>query len=79
MAEKVIKVGSPEHNTFVDFWTLYKKYGTPEDNDEYWSELVKASEQFYVDHGSTLLAKRLAQVLGDVVEDEFNKKRKKRG
>lgn len=77
MAEKVIKQGSPEHQTFVDFWALYKKYGVPEDNEEYWQELVTASEQFYVDHGSTLLAKRLAQVLGDVVEEDFKKKNKR--
>ena len=48
--EKKITQGSEEYQMFLDFWNMCKKFWEPEDNDEYWDDLVKAVTAFNKKH-----------------------------
>lgn len=40
---KEIKKGMPEFEMFQDLFGFLKEYGTPERNEEYWDDMVKAA------------------------------------
>lgn len=41
---KDIKIGSVEHNAYMDLFAFHRDYGTPEiDNEKYWDDMVNAA------------------------------------
>lgn len=47
MASKKIASGSEEFMMFNEFWKLYQKYYEPEDNDQYWDDLISDINEFH--------------------------------
>lgn len=43
--KREMKKESPEYKAFIAVWEFWKKYGTPEDNAEYWDETIKAGSE----------------------------------
>ena len=41
-----LKKGDTEYDLFNDYWKLMKEFNIPEDADEYWTELINASDEF---------------------------------
>ena len=70
---KTIEKGSAEWKAFTAVWELYQQFGIPEENDEYWEELVKAMKKIEVEHNSILanhLALGVAKALRDIAKGE---------
>ena len=49
MAKRVMKEGMPEYDVFMAVWNLWKNYGTPEESDKYWDDLIEASAKVATD------------------------------
>lgn len=47
MASKKIVSGSEEFMMFNEFWNLYQKYYEPENNNEYWDDLIADVNEFF--------------------------------
>ena len=63
---------SKEREMFGAFWDMCQKYWIPEDNDEYWNAVVKASDEFndkYKDLHPMVVQLTVAFVKG--LEDKF--------
>ena len=43
---KELKKGDLEYEMFNDYWQICKQYNIPEEADEYWQSLIKASNDF---------------------------------
>lgn len=46
MAGAELKKGTEAWMMYADFWKLLKDYWIPEENDNYWNELVNAANEF---------------------------------
>lgn len=46
MAGKNFTKNSPEWNMFRDFYKICEQYWIPEDNDSYWHEVIKVTDEF---------------------------------
>ena len=44
--EQEFKKGSLERAFFSEFYELCEKYWVPEDNDDYWHEVIKVTDEF---------------------------------
>lgn len=58
--QKTIERGSEEWNAFMDVWKLYQEFAIPEENDEYWENLVKAMKDIEDKYPNSQLANQLA-------------------
>ncbi len=67
MAEVKFAKGSEEWQMFMDYWGLCQKHWNPEDNDAYWEDAVKDTDNFYKKYNSQF-ARKLALVLIDELE-----------
>ena len=74
MAEKRFPKGSEEWQLFMDYWALCQKFWEPEDNDQYWTQLISETDKFYKKYSSEF-ARGLALEL--VNETERRSKEKK--
>lgn len=75
MAEKKLGKDSAEWEMFAEYWRLYKQYYEPEDNDEYWQEVVDATNAFYEKY-KTEFARGLALQLVNELERRSRKRLK---
>ena len=41
--KKDIKIGSVEHNAYMDLFAFHRDYGTPERDDKYWDDMLAAA------------------------------------
>lgn len=46
MASKAFSKDTKEREMFVEFWEMCQKYWIPEDSDEYWQTIIKATDDF---------------------------------
>ena len=46
MAGAELKKGTEAWMMYADFWNLIKDFWIPEDNDDYWNQLVNVSNEF---------------------------------
>lgn len=67
MAEKRFVKGSEEWQMFMDYWTLCQKHWEAENNDAYWENVVKDTDEFYRKYG-TEFARTLAITLVNELE-----------
>lgn len=71
--KKEIQKGSAEWEAFVAIWKMYQDFAIPEDNDEYWENLVKTMKEIEVKHNSILanhLALGVAQALNEIAKGD---------
>lgn len=66
---------SEEFRTFTEFWAIFKEYGQPEDNDDYWDSLMKALNVFHIKHNKSLLAYEISMMLATYLEKKFKKEK----
>ena len=53
MASKRFEKGSEEFILFQDFWKICQSFWIPEDNDEYWEQVVNETDDFYKKYKET--------------------------
>lgn len=56
---KQLTKADAEFQMFSDYYKIYQDFYEPEDNDNYWQELIRAVDEFYKKY-KTKLAKDLA-------------------
>lgn len=61
--EKKITNNDPEWTIWREAFALYERFGNVEKNDNYWEELIEASEKFVKDNKYHLLAQHLAMAI----------------
>ncbi|MCI9201470.1 MAG: hypothetical protein HFI03_13970 [Lachnospiraceae bacterium] len=60
MARVKFEKGSCEWYMFQDYWKLCQKFWFPEDNNEYWDEVIKETNDFYKKYKEIELAENIA-------------------
>lgn len=78
MSSKKFEKGSREWYMFTDYWTLCQKFWLPENNDEYWENLVNSINDFAQKYNNDFFARKLALALSDYLEDEAKKGKNER-
>lgn len=74
--EKMFAKGSVEWQMFTDFWSLCRKFWIPEDNDQYWEDLINSTEEFNRKY-NTVYSKHLSLALLNSL-DELSKTKNER-
>ena len=46
MASKAFSKDTQEREMFVEFWEMCQKYWIPENTDNYWQTIIKATDDF---------------------------------
>lgn len=54
LAQKTIEKGSSEWLAFMDIWDIYKKVGNPEEDAQYWHDLVWKHANGYLEKYKTI-------------------------
>ncbi len=67
---------SPEWQMFRDFWNYCQKYWTPEENDEYWDELINAGDAFCKKYGNSIFPRKLIMAFIEKLEEESKRRMK---
>jgi len=57
---KEIQKDSKEWHIFREIWDFYQNFAIPEDNDQYWDDMVKAMKDIEIKYGNDPLADRMA-------------------
>lgn len=76
MASKRFEKDSEEWKMFTEFWKICQQFWEPEDNDEYWEEVVNATDDFYKKYRSSndVFAKGITLSLVDMLEEKSKRK-----
>ena len=70
--KKEIPKDSEEWNIFTSVWRLYQQFGIPEENDEYWSDLLNVGCEIVKEHPSPLterLVMAVMKALSDIAKE----------
>ena len=70
---KQLTKADAEFQMFADYYKMYQDFYDPEDNDNYWQELIRAVDEFYKKY-KTKLAKDLAIAYINSREDVYKLK-----
>lgn len=57
----------------TDFWSLRKKYYTPEDRDEFWIKLEQDADDLYRKYKKNEYVKKMILALVDDIEKRYRK------
>ena len=71
MAIKKFDKDTAERQMFVDYWDLCQKCWIPENNDDYWKNIIKQGDDFCKKHSKIQLAVRLVVALIETKEAEM--------
>ena len=74
MAGKRFTKGSEEWMLFNDFWKLCQDFWEPEGNQNYWDNLVHATNQFVIKYADYPLSRELALGLVCSMEEKYKNK-----
>lgn len=74
MAQAKFQKGSDEWLMFTEFWQLCQKFWEVEEDDDYWWDLSKETDKFFLKYKHIPLAKEIA--LGLLKAQEFKCKYK---
>lgn len=74
--KKELKKTDKEFQFFQDFWEIIKNYNIPEENDAYWIDLVKESNEFIEKYNNSQYAKDIMSVF--MKSREFMLKRRQK-
>ena len=69
-----MKQGSEDFECFGDVFTLYRELGEPEDNKEYWDDVLRRIDEFTTKH-RTPLGRELALAVMSVLNGETDEQR----
>lgn len=76
MASVKFEKGSSEWYMFQEYWKLCQKFWIPEDNDEYWEEVVKETNDFYEKYKDINLGKEIALAFLKSIDNQCKKNKK---
>lgn len=72
--KKEIKKDSKEWEIFKEIWELYQRFAIPENNEQYWGDIVKALKDIEIKYDHNPLADQLAlgvaKALNDIAKGE---------
>lgn len=73
MASKKFEEGSEEWKMFREYWFLCQKFWEPEDNDEYWDQVVEATNEFHEKYKAKndVFAIKIAIAFVDTIEEKL--------
>ena len=72
MKKKIAK-GTKEWQLFVDFWNMCQEYWIPEENDDYWNNIVKATGELSKKYSGNILAQKLCLAFVEAQDEIFKK------
>lgn len=72
--KKDIRQGTEEFEVFGEIFSLYKEIGTPEDNDDYWKDVIDRINSFVEKHDNSL-GRELALAIMSVLNGETTEQR----
>ena len=80
MASKRFEKCSEEWSMFREYWALCQRFWEPEDNDEYWEQVVNATDDFYNKYkaNNEIFSKKITLALVDTLEEKLKQKKDKR-
>lgn len=87
---RITKEGLKQEKQFMlDYWEFRRNFWMPEDNDDYWNELVKASDELYDKYQSSYCRDLIIDCMADIdarargsrssLRDTINALRKREG
>lgn len=68
--------GSGEWNMFRDYWKLCQKFWIPEDNDKYWKDVIRETDDFYKKYKNIGLGKGISIAFIDTLDKQCRKKKR---
>lgn len=73
MASKRFEKGSEEWQVFTEFWKICQQFWEPEDNDEYWEQVIDSTNEFYKKYkeNNEIFAKEIALALVDTLDKKW--------
>lgn len=76
MASKRFEKGSEEWAMFREYWALCQRFWEPEDNDEYWEQVIDSTNDFYKKYreNNEIFAKEIVLALVDALDKKSRKK-----
>lgn len=63
MAKLDMKKGDPAFDAYADLYNFHKAYGTPEDGDQYWAEVIDKAGEINARYKDTDMAEIVARHL----------------
>lgn len=80
MASRRFEKGSEEWEMFSSFWKICQRLWDPEDNDEYWEQVVNATDDFYNKYkaNNEIFSKKITLALVGTLEERLKQKKDKR-
>lgn len=73
MASKRFEKGSEEWSMFREYWALCQQFWEPEDNDEYWEQVIYSTNEFYKKYkaNNEIFAKEIALAFVDALDKKW--------
>lgn len=69
--------GTEENQKIVDFWEFRKEFFVPEDNDEFWEEVIKAGNALIKKYNNEKYVLGLVKTHIDDLEERYKNAKKK--
>lgn len=78
VASKRFEKGLEEWQMFTEFWKICQQFWEPEDNDEYWEQVIDSTNEFYKKYkaNNEIFARKIALVFIDTIEEKLKQERK---
>jgi len=77
MAGKKHEKNSSEWKMIYELWIFFQKYWTPEDNDQYWEQLIDEADNFCKKFWNVPLSRFLVMAFLNYVEAVYSLQNKK--
>ena len=77
MAGKKHEKNTSEWKMISELWIFFQKYWTPEDNDQYWEQLIGEADAFCKKFWNVPLARFLIRAFLSYAESEYSEIKKK--
>lgn len=76
MASKRFEKGSEEWLLFMDFWKICQQFWEPEDNDEYWEQVIDATNKFFEKYkaNNKIFSLKIVMAFVDTLEKKMKEK-----
>lgn len=78
MASKRFEKGSEEWQMFTEFWKICQRFWAPEENDEYWEQVIDATNEFHKKYkaNNDVFARKIALAFIDTIEEKSKQAQK---
>lgn len=68
--EKKLNKDDPEWGIFREAWQFYEKFAIPEENDQYWDDLIREAGELVKKYNNNALCERLVMGIMAALNDK---------